>query len=183
MENLFGLALIMLQFLWIFADPKEGLMTKKGFTLIELLIVVAIIGIIAAIAIPNLLVSLQKGKQKATMSDMKTLGTAVESYITDWSYVPQINTIGELREPANGLVPFHTKFFPITDAWGTLFIYEHGTAGTEDAEFYSFQSYGRDKIVGAPVYGTFYECTSINDFNNDIVYSNGGFSYGPRTKK
>ena len=53
-------------------------MNKKGFTLIELLIVVAIIGIIAAIAIHNLLVAMQKGKQKATMGDMKTIGSAVE---------------------------------------------------------------------------------------------------------
>ena len=55
-------------------------MNKKGFTLIELLIVVAIIGIMAAIAIPNLLVALQKGKQKATMGDMKSVGTALEVY-------------------------------------------------------------------------------------------------------
>jgi general secretion pathway protein G len=53
---------------------------QKGFTLIELLIVVAIIGIIAAIAIPNLLNAIDRGKQKRTMADLRSIGTAVESY-------------------------------------------------------------------------------------------------------
>ena len=52
----------------------------EGFTLIELLIVVAIIGIIAAIAIPNLLNAIDRGKQKRTMADLRSIGTAVESY-------------------------------------------------------------------------------------------------------
>ena len=42
---------------------------QKGFTLIELLIVVAIIGIIAALLIPNFLDALQKAKQKRTVAD------------------------------------------------------------------------------------------------------------------
>ena len=56
---------------------------QKGFTLIELLIVVAIIGIIAAILIPNLLDALQKAKQKATVGDIRNIGTAWMSWVTD----------------------------------------------------------------------------------------------------
>src|SRR5512141_1724207 len=60
----------------------------KGFTLIELLIVVAIIGIIVAIAIPNLLNAIQRAKQKRTMGDMRTAGTAAEAYAVDFNHYP-----------------------------------------------------------------------------------------------
>ena len=49
---------------------------SRGFTLIELLIVVAIIGIIAVILIPNLLDALQKSKQKRTVADIRDTGAA-----------------------------------------------------------------------------------------------------------
>ena len=65
---------------------------QKGFTLIELLIVVAIIGIIAAIAIPNLLNAIDRGKQKRTMADIRSLGTAVESYAVDKNFYPKVNS-------------------------------------------------------------------------------------------
>jgi len=56
---------------------------EKGFTLIELLIVVAIIGIIAALLIPNFLDALQKAKQKRTVADVRNAGTALFSWLTD----------------------------------------------------------------------------------------------------
>ncbi len=70
-------------------------MKREGFTLIELLIVVAIIGIVAAIAIPNLLTAVLKSKQKSTMGDMKSIGTAVDSYMTDNYIAPSaLNNAG-----------------------------------------------------------------------------------------
>src|ERR1700726_3510319 len=61
---------------------------ESGFTLIELLIVIEIIGILAAIAIPNLLNAVQRGKQKRSMSDMRAIATAVEAYAVDLNYYP-----------------------------------------------------------------------------------------------
>ncbi len=61
---------------------------SKSFTLIELLIVVAIIGILAAIAVPNFLNAQTRAKLSRVMGDFRNLGVAIESYIIDWNAPP-----------------------------------------------------------------------------------------------
>lgn len=62
--------------------------SKKGFTLIELLIVVAIIAILAAIAVPNFLEAQTRAKVSRQYSNLRTTTTALESYFVDNNRYP-----------------------------------------------------------------------------------------------
>jgi len=67
---------------------------RKGFTLVELLIVVAIIGILAGIAIPNFLGARTKAKISRSFADMRTMANALELTFSDNNYYP---TQGKLQ--------------------------------------------------------------------------------------
>jgi len=69
---------------------KTMLKNKKGFTLIELLIVVAIIAILAAIAIPQFSAYRQKAYNSAALSDLRNWKTAMESYYADNQQYPSL---------------------------------------------------------------------------------------------
>jgi type II secretion system protein G len=92
-------------------SPATTTQQRRAFTLIELLIVVAIIAILAAIAVPNFLEAQTRAKVSAAKADMRTLATALEAYrIDNNKYVP---TPTRLRSTGLG-----TDF--LEDRWGYL---------------------------------------------------------------
>ena len=64
---------------------RRQIVPAGGFTLIELLIVVAIIAILAAIAVPNFLEAQVRSKVSRVRADLRSLATAQEAYFTDWN--------------------------------------------------------------------------------------------------
>ena len=129
---------------------------EKGFTLIELLIVVAIIGIIAAIAVPNLLTAIQRSKRSRTAADMRAIGTALGSYNVDYNFFPQATVFTVLRD--EGYYSGSTK-----DGWNQQ--YSYTINGLDE---YTVTSTGKDLAAG----GT-------GEFDSDITYYNGQFTGPP----
>jgi type II secretion system protein G len=162
---------------------------QKGFTLIELLIVVAIIGIIAALLIPNFLDALQKAKQKRTVADMRNAGTAMFSWLTDQVGAAAAGagatdvdlakyTSSDATKVASVLVPQYLQSVPAKDGWKKDFSYWLETTKVLQAQVMAIASGGRD----ASTPGSSYSVTGFDptDYDQDIVWADGFFVRWPQ---
>ena len=160
---------------------------RSGFTLIELLIVVAIVGIVAAILVPNLLDALQKSKQRATMAQMRSVGQAWFSWLTDEVSAAaagstQTFDFGSLGEPLEAAELLSTLFqssslfyirrVPEKDGWGHKMDYSW-SGNPLSARVMGIRSLGRDGAPGNEPYtlGPF----NATAYEQDIVWLDGFF--------
>jgi type II secretory pathway pseudopilin PulG len=136
------------------------------------LVVVAIVGILAAIAIPNLLTAMQRSRQKRTMADLRNIATALETYGAD--HLQEEYPPGEYAESLSPyLQPKYVKVLPGLDGWGTGIRYS-----PLPNRGYMIRSAGGDKIFEHDSPDE-YTRGATHHFDCDIVYANGEFLQYP----
>ncbi|MBI1785011.1 prepilin-type N-terminal cleavage/methylation domain-containing protein [Candidatus Sumerlaeota bacterium] len=141
---------------------------SKAFTLIELLIVVAIIAILAAIAVPNFLEAQVRAKVSRAKADMRTMATGIEAFYTDNNQYPDLVNIltGKfLTTPIAYLTSLPEDVFRLGDASGMSFPfnirwYRYGSMPPDIPTRWALECVGPDTDI-------------------DVYYSSGGGPFDP----
>ncbi len=150
----------------------------QGFTLIELLIVVAIIAILAAIAVPNFLEAQVRSKVSRVKNDHRTLATAIESYKVDNNVYPAMPLAFMLAEMAAGRgnvydIPMKRLSTPIayiSDAWFQDPFSNERPVFSGGASHYFYWNYSSDNAVNAQLFPN----TILNSASGPISYLEAG---------
>ncbi len=140
--------------------------SMAGYSMIELLITLVLIGVIAAIAISNLIGAHDKARQGATVADMRSIASAIETYVIDVGRLP--DPAGDFTDLEAILTPYQASVVPTHDHWGNLYSY------TRVDDDYTLISFGKDGVDGDDA-----TPATRHEFHRDIVYSNGQFLAAP----
>jgi general secretion pathway protein G len=138
-------------------------------------VLIGFIGILAAIAIPNLLTAMQRSKQKRTMADMRSLATALEARATDTNDYPSIGA----SELGTVLTPTYIKVIPAKDGWSHPLRYQCWDSDSDGkCDAYAIGSGAKDGLFEHEALEAYEEKTTTN-FDCDLVFSNGKFVQYP----
>ncbi len=139
------------------------------------LALIPIIGILASIAVPNLLTAQQRSKQVRTMADIRTIATAAEAFATDNKAYPKADAL------ETALVPTYITTLPRMDGWAHPLRYEcWSTRDAEACDVYAIGSGGKDGAFERQDLKEYAGGGATTNFNSDIVFSNGNFVQFPQ---
>jgi type II secretion system protein G len=110
--------------LWAILNRPKA---TRGFTLIELLVVVAIIGLLAAFAVPKLFEAINKAKAAPGQADMQTISAALERFYFEKGYYPKGANFVALKSDLTTYLKSSTKF---ANGYGKGYFYGTNANGT-----------------------------------------------------
>lgn len=142
--------------------------SADGFTLIDLLVSITIIGIVAMLVVPQLIMAFDRARQRRTMGDMRNLATALSTY--------QLDNSGSYPSTAAGLAGLSPDYYAgiSSDGWSNAYFYLGVSIGGRNCS-YLLYGLGVDAALGPappdPWIGDFFE--------PDLKLVNGTFHAAP----